>query len=75
MTKYIVLEDCTCEGSLHELSRYPRPGLVRRDLKKGDIVVLVRHWINMYGEYNNVSKGGVNYDIPPEKLREIINEN
>jgi len=48
---------------------------VRRDLKKGDIVTMLKHWANMYGEYYRVSKDGINYDIPPEKLKEITNEN
>ena len=73
--KYKVLEDCTCEGSLHEVKKYPRPGLVRRDLKKGEIVKHVKCWANFYGIYIKVSKGNIIYDIPPDKLEEVSNEN
>jgi hypothetical protein len=63
-----IKSDCFCEGYLHELSKYPRPGLVEKKLKAGDIVELVLTWNNFYGYYVRVQKDGVIYDIKPENI-------
>lgn len=73
MRKFEVLEDCLCEGYLHERLNYPREGLVERKLKKGDIVEYVEEWSNFYGYYIRVRvpNEDYGYDISPSKLREI----
>lgn len=71
--KYIVLEDCFCEHYIHEITNYPRPGLVELKLFKGEEVILVNEWSNFYGSYIRVKKEGNDqvYDIPPHKLQKI----
>lgn len=69
--KFKVIEDCFCEGYLHEALRYPRPGLVEKKLFEGDEVELVKEWNNFYGDYLRVTKDGVNYDILHKYLNEI----
>lgn len=71
MEKYIVKEDCFCEGYLHELLKYPRKGLVEKKLYKDDKVEFKREWFNFYGYYFTVIKDGIEYDIPPIKLNKI----
>ena len=71
MKKYIVLEDCYCEGYLHEKLRYNRPGLVERKLNKNDEVFFIKEWFNMYGYYYRVEKENITYDINPKYLKEI----
>lgn len=72
-TKLKVIEDCICEHYLHEATKYPRPGLVKRELSKGDIVEFVENWGSFYGFYMRVKKEGEDYeyDIEPHKLEEI----
>jgi len=67
--KCIILEDCFCEHYVHEITHYPRPGLVEKKLFKGDIVNFVEEWSNFYGYYCRVEKDGLEYDIPPHKLQ------
>lgn len=71
MTKYICIKDCFCEHYLHEITNYPRPGLVEKKLNKGDIVILIEKWSNMYGYYYTVEKDGIMYDINPLNLEEV----
>lgn len=69
MEKYVVLEDCLCEHYIHEITKYPRPGLVEKKLYKGDVVTLIKEWSNFFGDYIRVEKDGMDYDIPPHKLQ------
>lgn len=69
--KFIVTENCFCEGYLHELLRYYRPGLVEKKLFKGDEVELEKEWGNFYGTYLRVIKDGKSYDILHKYLKEI----
>lgn len=71
MEKYKVKEDCFCEGYLHEVTNYPRPGLVERKLQKDDEVELEKEWSNFYGSYLRVKKDNISYDIPARKLEKI----
>lgn len=70
MKKYKVLEDCFCEGYLHELM-YPREGLKERKLTKGDEVIFKTEFQNFYGRFYRVEKDGVTFDIRPDKLQRI----
>lgn len=69
MENYQLKEDCFCEGYLHEMLRYPRKGLVEKKLYKDDIVEFKEEWGNFYGYYFRVIKDGIEYDIPPSKLK------
>lgn len=69
--KYLVKQNCYCEGYLHEITNYPRKGLEVKLLNKGDIVELDKKWNNFYGSYIRVIKNNVMYDIKPEYLEEI----
>lgn len=66
--EYKVIKDCLCEHYLHEITNYPRPGLIRKELKEGDIVKLIKKWNNFYGFYYRVEKDGIIYDIDPINL-------
>lgn len=68
--KYKVTKDCFCEHYLHEITNYPRKGLVEKKLKEGDIVILVKKWSNLYGYYYRVEKDDIEYDINPLNLEE-----
>lgn len=69
--KYKVKEDCFCEGYLHEICNYPRPGLKEMKLLKDDIVVLDKEWSNFYGSYLRVIKNDNKYDIKHKYLEQI----
>lgn len=71
MKKFIVVQDCFCEGYLHERFNYNRSGLVEKKLIEDDVVEFVNEWSNVYGTYYTVRKGNETYDIPPGKLIEI----
>lgn len=71
MTKFKVKEDCLCEHYVHEISYYPRAGLVKKELKKDDEVEFKEKWNNFYGSFIRVTKGDEYYDIPQHKLEEI----
>lgn len=71
MRKFIVKEDCFCEGYLHEKINYPRKGLVEKKLHKGDIVELDKEWCNFYGCYLRVNKDNNYYDMLHKNLEEI----
>jgi len=71
MKKYKVKEDCFCEHYLHEITNYPREGLVEKKLLKNDIVEIEKEWSNFYGNYLRVTKDDTYYDIPHNKLEEI----
>lgn len=71
MRKYKVLEDCFCEGYLHERLNYPRQGLVEKKLLKDDEVELEYEWSNCYGTYLRVIKDGKTYDIKHKYLIQI----
>ena len=71
MRRFIVKEDCFCQGYLHEKFNYPREGLIEKKLIKGDEVVFKEEWQNLYGKYIRVIKDGKSYDILPEKLQDI----
>lgn len=66
-----VVNDCFCEGYLHEITNYPREGLEEKKLKKGDIVTVEKKWSNFYGTYIRVKKEGGNYsyDITTNNLK------
>lgn len=70
-TKYKVKNDCLCQHYLHEVTNYPRPGLIRKELKEGDIVTFIKSWNNFYGSYYTVEKDGETYDIRPRDLEKI----
>lgn len=74
MIKYIVLNDCYCQGYLYELMNYPREGLKEKKLKKGDIVEFVNEWQNFYGTYFRCKKDGITYDLLKEDV-ELYSEN
>ena len=63
-----IIKDCYCEHYLHEITNYPREGLVEKKLQEGDIVNLVKQWNNFYGEYYRVEKDGEEYDIATENI-------
>jgi hypothetical protein len=69
--KYLVIKDCFCEHYLHEVTNYPRPGLVEKRLNKDDVVILINKWSNHYGYYYRVEKDGETYDINPLNLDKI----
>lgn len=70
-TKYIVKQDCLCQHYIHEITKYPREGLVEKKLLKGDVVELLEEWSNFYGTYLRVEKDGEYYDMLHNNL-EII---
>lgn len=72
MRKFKVREDCFCERYLHELKNYYHSNLVEKKLFQDDEVYFVKEWGNFYGKYFRVKKDDNTYDIPPNKLIEII---
>lgn len=70
--EFEVLKDCVCAGYLHEISNYPREGLVKKEFKKGEKVKLVEEFHNFYGRYIRCSNGKVTCDIEQKYLSEPI---
>lgn len=68
MRLYRILNDCFCEGYLHELLRHYREDIEVKKLLKYDIVEYIDKWSNMYGSYIRVSKDGIIYDMLDKNL-------
>lgn len=54
--KYIVVTECTCAESLHEMNKYPRPGIKVEILNPGDILRYEGPYTNCYGDYDRFEK-------------------
>ena len=50
-----ITKDCFCEHYLHEITFYPRNGLIERKFSKGDQLDVEKTWNNCYGEYYRCS--------------------
>jgi hypothetical protein len=66
-----VKKDCFCEGYLHELLRYYRPGLVEKKFKTGEQFEVAEEWLNFYGSYYRVKVDGKPHDIDKSNCKII----
>jgi hypothetical protein len=66
-----VKKDCFCEGYLHELLRYYRPGLVEKKFKTGEQFEIDKEWSNFYGSYYRVKVDGKPHDIDKSNCKII----
>ena len=55
-SKCIVVIECTCSESLHEMNKYPRPGIKVEVLNPGDILRYEGPYTNCYGDYDRFEK-------------------
>lgn len=63
-----VVNDCIDEKYLYEMMNYPRTGLVKNTLKKGDLVEVVEVWRNFYGVQIRCKHENHTIDVKPINL-------
>ena len=64
-----IINDCLSADYMHEVTNYPREGLIRKELKAGDVVTFKDVFQNFYGEYCVVTKDGILYHVEPSNLK------
>lgn len=70
-----ILRNCFCEHYIHELTNYPREGLVEKKLLEGEEVEFKETYWNCYGTYARVLKDGTSYDVAlhnVEEFKEVV---
>lgn len=72
MAKIEIIKDCFCEHYLHEITKYPRPGLKEKKFQKGQILTLQDKWTNYFGTYFKCKHedGTVDIDVNNAKIIE-----